>query len=376
MSSRLLSLIRKEFLQFSRDWLVIILVLYFFVEPVQCGLSLFLDVKNLPLAVYDADRTQASRALVTQLATSEYFDIYAVLDSQAGLEPFFDARKVRMGLIIPNGFGRDLARGDTARVQLIADGSDAFSAGVAMAYAEQIIGAHSRRIELERIGVPEETALAGLPLVVSRIQARYDPDLRYTNFVMLIMVSMVVVILGVVLGSSAIVREKEKGTLEQVLVTPIRPWELIAAKLLPLGIINLAGLAIGIAVAVWGFGVPVRGSLGLHFALSTLAYLVGAGLGIAVGTLAKNMQQALLLAFFLLFPMIFLSGTLTPVYAMPPVLQWLAALNPIRYYNTITLGIFLKGVSIDVLWPQVVALAALAVVIFSGSLAYFRRSLA
>jgi ABC-2 type transport system permease protein len=120
----------------------------------------------------------------------------------------------------------------------------------------------------------------------------------------------------------------------------------------------------------------VRGSLGLHLALSTLAYLVGAGLGIAIGTLAKNMQQALLLAFFLLFPMIFLSGTLTPVYAMPPVLQWLAALNPIRYYNTITLGIFLKGVGISVLWSQVVALAALAVVIFSGSLAYFRRSLA
>jgi len=369
-------LIRKEFLQFSRDWAVIFLILFFFVEPIQCAVAIFLHVKNMPLAVYDADRTQASRALITQLATSEHFDIYAMLDSHAGLEPLFDSGKVRMGLIIPSGFGRDLARGNTARVQLIADGSDAYSASVATAYAEQIIAAHSRRIELQRMGVPEETALARLPVVVNRIRARYDPDLRFTNFLMLIMVAIVVPELGIVLGSAAIVREKEKGTLEQVLVTPVRPWELIAAKLLPLGIIKMVGLAVGIAIAVWGLGVPVRGSLGLYFALSVIVYLVGAGLGIAIGTVANNMQQALLLGFLLLFPMIFLGGTLTPVYAMPQALQWLSLLNPLRYYVTITLGVFLKGVGISVLWPQVAALAALAVVIFSASLARFRRSLA
>ena len=376
MLSRLVSLTRKEFLQFSRDWMVIFISLYFFVEPFQCGLSIFLDVKDLPLAVYDADRTQASRALVTQLSISEHFDLYATLDSQAGLEPLFDRGEVSMGLVIPNGFERDLSRGDTARVQLIADGSDAYSASVAMGYAEQIIGAHSRRIELQRVGVPEETVLARLPVVVNRIRARYDPDLRFTNFVMLIMVAAVIPMLGIMLGSAAIVREKEKGTLEQLLVTPTRPWELIAAKLLPLGIIKMVGLATGIAIAVWGFQVPVHGSLGLYFALSTLAFIVAAGLGIAVGTVANNMQQALLLSFFLLFPMIFLSGTMTPVFAMPPALQWLSLLNPLRYYNTITIGVFLKGVGISVLWPQVAALAALAAVIFIASLARFRRSLA
>lgn len=376
MLSRLVSLTRKEFLQFSRDWAVIFLILFFFVEPIQCAVSIFLDVKNMPLAVYDADRTQASRALITQLSTSENFDLYAVLDSQAELEPLFDRGAVRMGLVVPNGFGRDLSRGDTARVQLIADGSDAYSASVATAYAEQIIAAHSRRIELERVGVPEETALARLPVVVNRIRARYDPDLRFTNFLMLIMVAIVVPELGIVLGSATIVREEEKGTLEQVLVTPVRPWELIAAKLLPLGIIKMVGLAVGIAISVWGLGVPVRGSLGLYFALSVIVYLVGAGLGIAIGTVASNMQQALLLGFLLLFPMIFLGGTLTPVSAMPQALQWLSLLNPLRYYVAITLGIFLKGVGISVLWPHVAALAALAVVIFSASLGYFRRSLA
>ncbi|MEE8391781.1 MAG: ABC transporter permease [Anaerolineae bacterium] len=375
MLSRLVSLTRKEFLQFSRDWMVIFISLYFFVEPVMCGVSIFLDVKDLPLAVYDADRTQTSRALITQLSTSEYFDLYVTLDSQAELEPLFDRGQVRIGLVIPNGFERDLARGDTARVQLIVDGSDSYSASVAMSYAQQIIAAHSRRIELQRVGVPEKTVLARLPLVVNRIRVRYDPDLRFTTFIMLTMVAAVLPELGIILGSAAIVREKEKGTLEQLMVTPARPWELIAAKLLPLGMIKIVGLAVGIAIAVWGFGVPVHGSLGLYFALSTLAFIVSAGLGVAVGTVAKNMQQALLLSFFLLFPMIFLSGMMTPVFAMPQALQWLSLLNPMRYYNTITMGVFLKGAGIDVLWPQALALAALAVVIFSGSLAYFRRSL-
>lgn len=376
MLSRLMSLTRKEFLQFSRDWPVIFLIFYLFVEPVLCGVSIFLHVKNMPLAVYDADRTQASRSLITQLATSEHFDLYAVLDSPAGLEPLFDAGEARMGLIIPAGFGRDLAGGDTARVQLIADGSDSYSASVAIGYAEQIIGAHSRRIELERMGVPEETALARLPVVANRIRARYDPDLDYTNFIMVTMVALLVILLGMILGSSAIVREKERGTLEQVMVTPTRPWELIGAKLLPLGIIKMMGLAVAMAISIWGFQVPVNGSLGLYFALSIITYLVGAGLGIAIGTIANNSHQSLLLVFFLMFPMIFLSGFFTPVFTMPSVLQWLTALNPLYYFNTITIGVFFKGVGMDVLWPQVAALAALAVVIFSGSLANFRRSLA
>lgn len=376
MSSRLVSLIRKEFLQFFRDWLVIVLILYSFVEPVLCGLSLSLDVKNMPLVVVDADRSEASRELITKLTNSEYFELYAVLNSQTDLESLFDRGEVRLGLVIPTGFGRDLGRGDTVRVQLIADGSDAFTASVATGYAEQIIGAHSRRIELQRLGVSEQTALARLPVVINQIRAQYDPALRYTHFNMLAMIGITMPFLGIVLGSVAIVREKERGTLEQLLVTPIQPWELIMAKLVPLGLIKMVGLAIGIAIAVWGFGVPVRGSLGLYFALSTLIFMVGAGLGVAVGTVANNMQQALLLSFFLIFPMIFLSGMMAPVDNMPVVLQWLSLLNPLRYTLTITLGVFLKAVGMSVLWPQVVGLAVLGVVIFSASLARFRRSLA
>ncbi len=376
MSSRLLSLIRKEFLQLFRDWMVIVLILYIFVEPVLCGVSLFFDVKHMPLAVVDADRSQASRALITRLATSEHFDLYAVLDSQAGLEPLFDQGEVQMGLVIPTGFERDLSRGDTARAQVIADGSDANTAAVAIGYAGQIIGAHSRRIELQRLGVPKETALARLPVVVNRIRARYDPDLRFTNFLMVVMVAAVIPFLGVLLVAVSIVREKASGTMEQLMVTPLYPWELIAAKLVPLGIVKILGLAIGIAITAWGFDVPLRGSLGLYFTLSTLAFIVAAGLGVAVGTVTNTMQQALLLGFFIIFPMMFLAGMMSPLENMPAALQWLSLLNPLRYYVAITLGVFLKGVGLNVLWPQVLGLAGLGVIIFSASLIRFRKSLA
>ncbi len=376
MSSRLLALIRKEILQLFRDWMVTVLILYIFVEPVLCGVSLFFDVKHMPLAVVDADRSQASRALITNLATSEHFDLYAVLDSQAGLEPLFDRGEVRMGLVIPTGFERDLSRGDTARAQVIADGSDANTAAVAIGYAGQIIGAHSRRIELQRMRVPEETTLARLPVVVNRIRARYDPDLRFTNFVMVVMVAAVIPFLGVLLVAVSIVREKASGTMEQLMVTPLYPWELIAAKLVPLGIVKMVGLAVGIAITVWGFDVPLRGSLGLYFILSTLAFIVAAGLGVAVGTVTNTMQQALLLGFFVIFPMMFLSGMMSPLENMPAALQWLSLFNPLRYYVAITLGVFLKGVGLNVLWPQVVGLAVSGVIIFSASLVRFRKSLA
>jgi ABC-2 type transport system permease protein len=332
----------------------------------------------MPLTVVDADRSQASRALISKLSTSEHFDLYAVLDSQAGLESLFDRGETRMGLVIPPGFERDLSRGDTARVQVIADGSDANTAAVAIGYAGQIIGAHSRRIELQRLGVSdaERTALARLPVVVNRIQARYDPDLRFTNFLMVVMVAAVIPFLGVLLVAVSIVREKVSGTMEQLLVTPLYPWELIAAKLVPLGIVKMVGLAAGIAITIWGFDVPLRGSLGLYFVLSILAFIVAAGLGVAVGTVTNTMQQALLLGFFVILPMMFLAGMMSPLENMPAALQWLSLLNPLRYYVAITLGVFLKGVGLDVLWPQVLGLAALGVIIFSASLARFRRSLA
>jgi len=377
MSSRLLALIRKEFLQLFRDWMVIVLILYIFVEPVLCGVSLFFDVKHMPLTIVDADHSQASRALISKLSTSEHFDLYTVLDSQAGLEPLFDRGETRMGLVIPPGFGRDLSRGDTARAQVIVDGSDANTAAVAIGYAGQIIGAHSRHIELRRLGVPDaqRTALAGLPVVDNRIQARYDPDLRFTNFVMVVMVAAVIPFLGVLLVAVSIVREKASGTMEQLMVTPLYPWELIAAKLVPLGIVKMVGLAVGIAITVWGFDVPLRGSLGLYFVLSTLAFIVAAGLGVAVGTVTNTMQQALLLGFFVILPMMFVSGMMSPLENMPIALQWLSLLNPLRYYVAITLGVFLKGVGLKVLWPQVLGLAVSGVIIFGTSLAYFRRGL-
>jgi len=169
------------------------------------------------------------------------------------------------------------------------------------------------------------------------------------------------------------VREKEAGTLEQLMVTPITSGELVLAKILPMGIIKMAGLVVGVSIAVFVFHVPVRGSLPLFFVLSTLIFFAAMGIGVYLATLARNMQQVLLLSFFVLFPVMFLSGTLVPIENTPPALQYMSYLSPLRYYMDIAFGVFLKGVGLEVLWPQAVALAVFSLMIFSLSIARFRR---
>jgi ABC-2 type transport system permease protein len=206
------------------------------------------------------------------------------------------------------------------------------------------------------------------------------PELRYIHFGMVSMVALAVVMLGVLLAAAGIVREKENGTMEQLMVTPIRPFELTAAKVVPLILMEVFGLIIGIAISYFLFGVAPHGNplgtLFLFITLSTLAFLASAGIGIWIATYARNLMQALLLAFFVLFPMMFLSGTLTPVSAMPVWLQWLSYISPMRHYLSLSLGIFLKGVGIEVVWPHVAALTGFTFLILWIALRRFRRSLA
>ncbi len=375
MISRMSSLMRKEFLQFFRDKMLVMLILYTFAEPVLCGVSLFIAVNNMPLAIIDGDRTVASRELVGTLARSEHFEVYDSVGSVAEARPLLQRGDVQIALVIPAGYEAALDGGKSSPVQLIVDGSTGNTAQQAIGYAQLHIAKLSRNIELARFGMTAADVV-NLPVVESRLNVLYDPDLRFTNFVMLAMVAFAAPVLGILLGAVTIVREKEKGTLEQLMVTPINAAELITAKLLPMAVVKMGGLAIGIAIAVWGFGVPVRGSLLLYFAVSTLIFIVGMGIGVAIGTIANTMQQSLLLAFFVIFPMSFLSGMLSPVENMPLVLQWLSLLSPFRYYLTITMDIFLKGVGMSVIYPQVLSLAVLGVAILGLSLARFQKSLA
>lgn len=378
MKTRLLSLIRKEFIQTFRDVPIVILVIYTFAEIALCGWALTMDVKNVPTAVVDRDNSPASRALMERFRQTEAFDLDFYPASEDKLEHLLDSGQATLGLVIPPGLGRELAGGRPASIQVLADGTQTNEALLSLGYANQIVREFSANIELERLNNSGQV-LTGIPQVVNNIRAWYLPELRYVHFVMVSMVALAVVMLGVLLSAAGIVREKENGTMEQLMVTPIRPFELTLAKVVPLVLMEVFGLAIGIAISYFVFGVAPHGNpigtLALFIALSTLAFLASAGIGIWIATYARNLMQALLLAFFVLFPMMFLSGTLTPVSAMPAWLQWVAYASPMTHYLALSLGVFLKGVGLSVVWPHVAALSGFTILILWIALRRFRRSL-
>ncbi len=372
---RLRALLRKEFVQFFRDYAMVVLVLYIFMEVALCAWALTLDVRNVPIAVYDLDRSPASRTLVERLVHSESFQLEDVLTSSRAVAEHLDRGLARLVVVIPPDFARDLAQGRTATVQLVTDGSDSYTATLATAYSTQVVQGYAEEILASRLGLAASQVVL-LPQVRTEARVWYDPSLNYTHFNVLMMVALALPTTAVFLAAGAFVREKEAGTLEQLMVTPIRPWELILAKVIPMALISLVGLGISVAIATLGFGAPLRGSLALFFGASVLAFLASAGIGVAIATVSRNLQQALLLSFFVLFPLLFLSGTVTPINNMPVAMQYLSLLSPLRYFGTVTIGIFMKGVGLDTLWPQVAGLAVLGTALFAYSLMRLRRGLA
>lgn len=373
-SGRLRALLRKEFVQFFRDYALVVLVLYTFTEIALCAWALTLDVRNIPIAVYDLDRSPASRTVVERLVRSESFRLEDVLTSNRAVADHLDRGLARMVVVIPPDFAHDLARGRTAAVQLITDGSDSYTATLATAYGTQVIQGYADEILAGRLGLAA-SQLTLVPQIRTETRVWYDEALNFTHYNVITMVALGIPFVAILVTAGVTVREKEAGTLEQLMVTPIRPWEFMLAKIVPVAALSLVGLASSVAIAVWGFGAPVRGSLPLFFAISMLAFFASAGLGVAIATVSRNLQQALLLGFFVLFPLAFLSGLLTPVNNMPAILRYLSLLNPVRYLLTITIGIFMKGVGLETLWPQVVSLSALGVAVFALSLLRWRRRL-
>jgi ABC-2 type transport system permease protein len=254
-------------------------------------------------------------------------------------------------------------------VQLVTDGSNSSNAGQALTVVAELLRDYNASMAPRR-------SVAGVQGVRNEVRIWYVPDLDYVNFTLPTMLGVAILALGLLLPAAGITREKEAGTFEQLMVTPIASAELIAAKIVPMMLVKLVGVTVGLLISVLVFGVPVRGSLLLFYAASALMILSSSAIGVLVGTVAQNMQQALMLAFFILFPMAFLSGTTVPVSYMPRLLQWLVYLSPLRYFTDIILGIWLKGVGLRILWPQVLALTALGMALLGISALRLRRSLA
>jgi ABC-2 type transport system permease protein len=360
---RLLALVEKEFRQFfRRKPLVVVVIWTIAVEIAICAASITEDVTNLPLAVQDLDGSPASRELTARLVRTPYFVDRFRPGSPQALEALLESGQATVGLVIPPAFSRELAQGLPTSVQLLLDGSNSNSALIALGYATRTVGEYAHELDVDRLRRALGAAIA-LPEVRTQRRAWYNPTLRSLDHEVVAMLALGVMMIAIILPAAGLAWEKEAGTIEQLLVMPFHPWELMLAKVLPTFVISLASLGLGLWVP-WWFEVPIRGSLPLFFALSALFLTSSLGLGLWLGTLVANLQQALLLGFFTVFPLLVISGVLVPLESMPRAIQLLSLLSPLRYYHEIGLGIFVKGVGIGVLWPQAAAMGVLGVVMF------------
>ncbi|MBI3456306.1 MAG: ABC transporter permease [Candidatus Rokubacteria bacterium] len=371
---RVAALVRKEFIQFFRNKPLVVLVVWTIaVEIAICAYSITYDVTHLRLAVRDLDGSPASRELVGRFAQTEYFDVTDSPLRAAALDDLLESGRVRAGLVIPPGFSRQLDQGLSASAQLLLDGSNSNSAVIALGYATRITREYARELEAARRRAAGDAPRAG-PTVRAEPRAWYNPGLRSVDFVVVSMLVLGKLMIAILLPAAGLAWEKEAGTIEQLLVMPFRAWELMLAKVVPTFVVSLVTLGLALWVP-WWFAVPIQGSLLLFFALSALFLFGGLGLGLLLGTLAQNLQQALLLSFFTLFPLMVISGVIVPVESMPRPVQLLSLLSPLTYYLEIGLGIFLKGVGLEVLWRPALAMTGLGLAIFAVGLWRFGRQL-
>ena len=374
MNSRLISIIRKEFIQIFRDprtlaMIVVIPIMQLFL----LGYSATNDVRNVPLAVLDRSRSEESRALLDSYRAADYFRIAYVVDSEAEIEELIFAGKARAAVIIPPDYAQRLNHGDS-QIAFILDGSDPTSASTALS-ASQLIGqAHSTGIlaqKFERSGM----SLRVQPPVDVRTTVWFNPDLISAHFMIPGVIGMILYAIAAILTASSVVRERERGTIEQLIVTPIRPWELIVGKLMPYVALGFFNTIEVLAVGHWWFGVPIRGDLGLIILLSGVFLVTGLGIGLLASTIANTQQEAMLTVWMTLLPSIFLSGFFFPLEAMPKVLQWLSYLMPLRYYLVIIRSLLLKGVGLEMIRLDVLAMTLFAIGIMTLAALRFRKRL-
>jgi ABC-2 type transport system permease protein len=375
LNVRLFSLIQKEFIQIIRDPRT--LAMTFMMPVVQLlllGFAATNDVRNVDLAVFDQDNSPSSRALLDAYRAASYFRLSYAAGSATELRALIDRGDARAGVIIPPGYGSRITHGQTASVAFVIDGSDPTVAGAALSAATLIGQANATALSVQRLETHGQAAAAQPPVEV-RTQVWYNPNLVSAYYMIPALIGMILQFMTTILTSTAIVRERERGTIEQLIVTPIRAWELVVGKLMPYVIIGFIDTLEILVAGALIFGVPINGSLSLLLLLAGLFLVSTLGLGLFISTISNTQQEAMLTAMFTMLPTIFLSGFFFPLAAMPPVLQWISYAIPLRYFLIVVRGIILKGVGADLLWPEIIALSLFAVVIMGGAALRFRKRL-
>jgi ABC-2 type transport system permease protein len=375
MNSRLVSILRKEFIQITRDkrTLVIILVIPI-MQLFLLGYSATSDVRNVPLAVFDQCHCVESRSLLDAYRAADYFSLAYTVGSENEMRLLIEQGSARAGLIIPPDYNTSLAIGK-AEVAFILDGSDATAGSTALSAATLIGQSHATQLMVQRLERRGLDASNFQPSLQVRIRVWYNPDLVSSHFMIPGVIGMILYAITSILTATAVVRERERGTIEQLIVTPIRPWELVVGKILPYAILAFINTLEVLAIGHWWFGMPVRGDLSLILACSGLLVISGLGIGLFASTIANTQQEAMLTVWMTLLPSIFLSGFFFPLEAMPQFLQWVSYIIPLRYYLIIIRALLIKGVGAEAIWSEILALALFGLIIMSAASVRFRKRL-
>ena len=359
---RVFHLMRKELIELRQDpRLFGVVILAPIIQLTVLGYAATTDVKDIPIVIVDADRSTASRELVHRFESSQNFKIVDLLGSTNEIDRYLDSGQAWMALSIPPDYGRKVGAARPTTLQIVADGTDSNSTGVAMGYAQTLIGGY-----LQDLVAAAAPGLPAAGLVQPAIQVWFNPRLESRDFMIPGIIALLLLVITTNLSAMAIVREKEIGTLEQLNVTPLARWELIAGKLLPYAFIGIIDVILVLLVAIYWFEVPLLGSIPLLFAMCLVYLTCTLGLGLFVSTISQTQQQAMMTTiFFFLTPMMYLSGFIFPIENMPEWIQPLTYLIPLRYFLVILRGIFLKGVGLEILWPQALALLTWGIVVLT-----------
>lgn len=374
MGERILTMLRKEFRSVFRDPRMRMVI--FGVPVIQTlifGYAVTMDVRHVQLGVIDRDNTPASRALVARFTGSGYFDAVLHTNDEAAARAAIDATRVAALLQINAGFEAIQRAGRPAPAQLVVDGSDSNTARLVLNYSAVIAGSHNRELLLESA---LRRAGRSLPAgsVDLRVRSWFNENLESRNYFVPGVMAILVMLISLMLTGMSIVREKEAGTIEQIMVTPIRPLEFILGKFAPFIVIGFVDVALVTLVGVFWFEIPIRGSFALLLLGTGCFLLTTLGIGLFISTVSSTQQQAMMTTFFFFFPAMLLSGFIYPIANMPEAVQWLTLANPLRYFLVIIRGVFLKGVGLEVLWPQLAALLALGVVVMSFAVSRFHKT--
>ena len=370
---RLLCMIKKEFIQIFRNSKMRAIVLIMpLVQSMVFGYAVTTDVKQVATAVYDQARTPESRDLVDRFIHSGYFSVRQTIHSDREMDELIDRGIVAAIILIPPEFSGKLASGTTVAVQIVVDGTDSNTAGVVLNYAGNIIRNDAIEILRKRTDRPGWEA-TGVHL---QTRAWFNENLTSRNFYVPGVIASIVMLVTLLLTSMSVVREKEMGTMEQIIVTPITSAEFIIGKTMPSIILGFVNMIFVTLISVFWFDIPVRGSIVTLLVANGFFLMTTIGAGLFISTLSDTQQQAMMSAFFFYLPAVLLSGFMFPIANMPDVVQAFTYLNPLRYFLIVIRGIFLKGVGVAILWPQILALFVLGSLILTLAVKRFHKNLA